>query len=289
MKVKGKRGGNSDSPAAAENKDDKDEAEIKVVVKTEPEDSSNGIMINIDDKTEVNTNNTGESAANTEAVKPEQDLPQMKTSNDSDKTVVNVGLPDSGVISYESILTQVLGSQPGTHLIVHLQEASPDQVQMVMDGKITPVTNVGQVISGSTTITVAPPVKKVKMLPPQKNTHHRKETRGRPRKKRGGHSVVIDELTQLTGESFKCQLLNTSDIVKALDLAPPTKRVMEYTSTIDSDSLFGFPGRPHSSKPILDAFSRNLTPVMPADKNRKRKLPAVRVEECFSDDIASML
>lgn len=38
----------------------------------------------------------------------------MMTSNDSDKTVVSVGLPDSaGGISYESILTQVLGSPPG--------------------------------------------------------------------------------------------------------------------------------------------------------------------------------
>lgn len=63
---------------------------------------------------------------------------------------------------------------------------------------------------------------------------------------------ILDEETQLSGASFKSQLLNTSDIVKGLDLAPPTKQVMEYTSTIDSDTLFGFPGRPHSSQQLLN-------------------------------------
>lgn len=43
---------------------------------------------------------------------------------------------------------------------------------------------------------------------------------------------------------MKAQLLNTSDIVSPLDLAPPSKRLMKWKEIGGVDELFRLPGNP---------------------------------------------
>lgn len=41
----------------------------------------------------------------------------------------------------------------------------------------------------------------------------------------------MDEIKAIAGEEMKAQLSDTSDIVATLDLAPPTKRLMQFKET----------------------------------------------------------
>jgi len=41
----------------------------------------------------------------------------------------------------------------------------------------------------------------------------------------------VDEIKAIAGEEMKAQLSDTSDIVATLDLAPPTKRLMQFKET----------------------------------------------------------
>ena len=41
----------------------------------------------------------------------------------------------------------------------------------------------------------------------------------------------MDEVKAISGEEMKAQLRDTTDIVTTLDLAPPTKRLMNWKET----------------------------------------------------------
>ena len=46
--------------------------------------------------------------------------------------------------------------------------------------------------------------------------------------------LIIDEVKNISGEEMKAQLANTSDIITTLDLAPPTKRLMNWKTMKDT-------------------------------------------------------
>lgn len=258
------------------------EGEAKVVVKSQPTDAS---MMNINDKTEQLTSNETESIACRDG---DQEFANALASA-SPMTLLSVQL-DASSDPDHNVLAQALNQPQGTQLIVHIQDGSPGEVQVLVDGKLVPVSGVRQVLTTAANAASVPSLTTTNdrsANQPQNMKPHQKGG-----KKRKHRSVILDEETQLSGASFKSQLLNTSDIIKGLDLAPPTKQVMEYTSTIDSDTLFGFPGRPHSSKQILEAFSRNLTIVKTEDRKRKRSAQKQKLMDTkheLSDDIVSWL
>ncbi|XP_071831614.1 uncharacterized protein [Apostichopus japonicus] len=249
--------------------------ELKVVVKNQPPDSS---MMNINDKTDQLASNDSEALT----CKDQEFAGNLNTSETAPMTLLSVQLEE------QNLLAQALQNQPeGTQLIVHIQGGPPGQVQVLVDGKLVPVSNISQVLTQTSTTTTVSALPNTFQQPAAQPRNSRiNQKTGKKRKQ------ILDEETQLSGASFKSQLLNTSDIVKGLDLAPPTKQVMEYTSTIDSDTLFGFPGRPHSSQQLLNVFSRNLTAVRTEDKKRKKtplKDKALKVKYDICEDIVSWL
>jgi len=55
---------------------------------------------------------------------------------------------------------------------------------------------------------------------------------------------MVDEVKNISAKRMRSQLLGTTDIVTALDLAPPTKRCMHWKKTRGIEKLFALPGRP---------------------------------------------
>ncbi len=80
----------------------------------------------------------------------------------------------------------------------------------------------------------------------------------RRRKRRKKLGMVIDEVKTLSGEEMKAQLSDTSDIVTTLDLAPPSKKLMNWKKTGGSEKLFALPERIIPSKCLLLYYSRHL-------------------------------
>jgi hypothetical protein len=68
--------------------------------------------------------------------------------------------------------------------------------------------------------------------------------------------MIADKHTSIPVAEFKAQLSDTSDIMGRLDLAPSTKKMMNYLSTKGFGKLFSSPGNPlldlgKFSRPIL--------------------------------------
>jgi len=78
------------------------------------------------------------------------------------------------------------------------------------------------------------------------------------RKRRKKLGVLFDEIKTLSGEEMKAQLSDTSDIVQTLDLAPPTKKLMNWKRTGGAEKLFSLPERMLHSKVLSLYYSRNL-------------------------------
>lgn len=66
---------------------------------------------------------------------------------------------------------------------------------------------------------------------------------GKRRKSKWG----FDKITELPADNIKCQLMDTSDIVSTLDLAPPTKRLMQLKQKRGVERLFTQPGRKNTT------------------------------------------
>lgn len=79
------------------------------------------------------------------------------------------------------------------------------------------------------------------------------ERRGKRKRK-----LIVDEQKGIPSETMKLQLSDTSDIVSALDLAPPTKKLMLWKETGGVEKVFVLPGRPIISKVLTKLFTRNL-------------------------------
>ena len=78
-----------------------------------------------------------------------------------------------------------------------------------------------------------------------------------PRPKRKRKPVVIDEMKELDLRLMKKSLLDTSDIVRALDMAPPTKKLMMWAEMGGVMKLFTMPCRKLSSQINLQHCWRN--------------------------------
>lgn len=78
------------------------------------------------------------------------------------------------------------------------------------------------------------------------------------RKRRRRLGIIVDEVKTLSGEEIKAQLSDTKDIVTALDLAPPSKQLMEVKRSANVDKLFAQPECHILSKVLTDHYARNL-------------------------------
>jgi hypothetical protein len=54
--------------------------------------------------------------------------------------------------------------------------------------------------------------------------------------------MIADKHTSIPVAEFKAQLSDTSDIIGRMDLAPATKKMMNYLNTKGSVKLFSSPG-----------------------------------------------
>jgi cohesin complex subunit SCC1 len=80
---------------------------------------------------------------------------------------------------------------------------------------------------------------------------------GVERKKRK-RKLIVDEQQGIPSETMKMQLSDTSDIVTTLDLAPPTKKLMQWKETGGFEKLFALPGCAIRSRNILKVCERWL-------------------------------
>lgn len=87
----------------------------------------------------------------------------------------------------------------------------------------------------------------------------------------GRSRMIADKLTNIPVAEFKAQLNDTSDIMGKMDLAPTTKKMMNYLSTKGFGKLFSSPGKKMCCAELLHLYTRHLT------------LKQVPVEETFDD------
>lgn len=75
-------------------------------------------------------------------------------------------------------------------------------------------------------------------------------------------SKWIDKTTELYAENIKCQLMDTSDIVSILDLAPPTKKLMQLKWRGGVERLFTQPGRKNTIRAAIEVSGHKLRGVI---------------------------
>ncbi|KAI8776785.1 double-strand-break repair protein rad21 homolog isoform X1 [Biomphalaria glabrata] len=81
---------------------------------------------------------------------------------------------------------------------------------------------------------------------------------GTERKGKRKRKLIVDEQKGIPSETMKLQLSDTSDIVSALDLAPPTKKLMLWKETGGVEKIAVLPGKPIISKDLIKYITRNL-------------------------------
>lgn len=70
--------------------------------------------------------------------------------------------------------------------------------------------------------------------------------------------LIIDEGKNISGEEMKSQLANTADIITSLDLAPPTKKLMNWKETGGVEKLFALPSRHLPARALSKIYQINL-------------------------------
>ncbi|CRK88226.1 CLUMA_CG002007, isoform A [Clunio marinus] len=70
--------------------------------------------------------------------------------------------------------------------------------------------------------------------------------------------LIIDEVKNISGEEMKAQLANTADIITSLDLAPPTKKLMNWKETGGVEKLFALPSRFLPARALSKLYQINL-------------------------------
>jgi cohesin complex subunit SCC1 len=70
--------------------------------------------------------------------------------------------------------------------------------------------------------------------------------------------LIIDDVKNISGEEMKAQLANTTDIITSLDLAPPTKRLMNWKETGGVEKLFALPSRLLPARALSKIYQMNL-------------------------------
>ncbi len=69
--------------------------------------------------------------------------------------------------------------------------------------------------------------------------------------KRRIRKLIIDDVKEIDSVSMKTQLSDTSNILGQLELAPPTRRLMQLKETSGVDKMFSLTSRPLHSKALL--------------------------------------
>lgn len=95
------------------------------------------------------------------------------------------------------------------------------------------------------------------------------------RKRRRRLGIIVDEVKTLSGEEIKAQLSDTKDIVTALDLAPPSKQLMEVKRSANVDKLFAQPECHILSKVLIEHYSRNLISSKLDHETADNELPSM--------------
>lgn len=80
-----------------------------------------------------------------------------------------------------------------------------------------------------------------------------KQIRTRRRRK-----LIIDDVKEIDSATMKTQLSDTSSILGTLELAPPTRKLMELKETGGVDKLFTMCARPLHSKTLSKFYARNM-------------------------------
>ncbi|XP_031442128.1 RAD21 cohesin complex component b [Clupea harengus] len=93
-----------------------------------------------------------------------------------------------------------------------------------------------------------------------------KETKAKRKRK-----LIVDSVKELDSKTIRAQLSDYSDIVTTLDLAPPTKKLMNWKETGGVEKLFSLPAQPLWNGRLLKMFTRCLTPLMPDELRKRRK------------------
>ncbi len=66
--------------------------------------------------------------------------------------------------------------------------------------------------------------------------------------KRKIRKIIIDDIKEIDSASMKIQLSDTSNILGQLELAPPTRRLMQLKETSGVDKMFSLTSRPLHNK-----------------------------------------
>ena len=90
-------------------------------------------------------------------------------------------------------------------------------------------------------------------LAPVKSVNMGGQTRAKRKRK-----LIVDEVKAICGEEMKSRLIDTCDIVTMLEIAPPTRRLMQWKESGALEKLFSMPGRMMQAQCIRDDFSANL-------------------------------
>lgn len=80
----------------------------------------------------------------------------------------------------------------------------------------------------------------------------------RPKRRR---KLLVDEQKGIDSQAMKDQLFRTNDIVTTLDLAPPTRKLMQWKETGAVERLFGLPARSLPNKHLEKVSSVTLVPA----------------------------
>lgn len=87
-----------------------------------------------------------------------------------------------------------------------------------------------------------------------------KQVRTRRRRK-----LIIDEIKEIDSGTMKNQLSDTSAILGQLELAPPTRRLMQLKETSSIEKMFSTTSRPLHCKILLKLYTRNMVSKNLAD------------------------
>jgi len=80
--------------------------------------------------------------------------------------------------------------------------------------------------------------------------------RGSRRKRK--RRLVVDNVKAFSADYMKNQMIDPSDLVLPLDLAPPTKRLILMKETGTSDKLFILPGRQFDFEKVSSPVTAGL-------------------------------
>ncbi|XP_037628033.1 double-strand-break repair protein rad21-like protein 1 [Sebastes umbrosus] len=95
-------------------------------------------------------------------------------------------------------------------------------------------------------------------LEPVTITRNSEKKRGKRKRK-----LVVDQTKELTNESIRAQLLDCSDLVVPLDMAPPTLQLMQWKESGGADKLFTQPCSTVAAPQIKELFAKSIFHVKP--------------------------